>query len=111
MKIPYSSDFAFCVCYVYALLFVVRELITFFFKMGRHIDLQLVLDYHRDGVMPAGFDKDQRKNLRISAEKFLFDKGKLYRKSKRSCPLPGAERVLVILSKRDQLDVTRREHR
>ena len=79
--------------------------------MGKHIDLRLILEYHRDGTVPAGFDKDQRKNFRLSADKFIFDKGKLYRKSKRSYPIPGAERLLVIVSETDQLDVTKREHR
>ena len=99
------------------LLFLIHsELLTdipiiLIFTMGVHFDLQTILEYHRDGRLPEDMNKDQRANFRNSADKFRFKKGKLLKRSKRLHPVPGGEYVRVVVSRAEQLEVTRKEHR
>ena len=80
-------------------------------KMGIHFDLQAILSYHRDGHLPEEFNKDQRKKFRKRAAKFVFQRGKLFRSSKRKNPVPGGEYLHVVVDPGEQLEIARKEHR
>ena len=78
--------------------------------MPRHFNLRAILEYYQFDKIPDGLDNDQRKNFRKSANKFRFERGKLYRPSKRGNPIPGGEKVLVVIEEEQQEEITRKEH-